>query len=76
MGERLGCSGVHFSHVVDWGVLSRDKYAELAIHRPDHPRHNELCRIVNSTRLRDPIVMLGNVASLRTRECLRDSMFS
>jgi wyosine [tRNA(Phe)-imidazoG37] synthetase (radical SAM superfamily) len=73
---RLGCDQVYFSCLVDWGVLSKEEYTDLAVHLPGHKMHNEFKKKLQDKVFSNPIVMLGNIGKFKPKEILRDSLFS
>ena len=65
MGETLGCDQILFSHIRDWGALTRSRYVELAVHRPNNPLHEELVEILGDSVFSRERVFLGNLSALR-----------
>lgn len=76
LGIELGCDQVYFSYMGDWGSLSKKEYAELAVHLPTHPLHEEFRKKLEGNFFNNPIVLLGNVKRFKARSVLRDSLFS
>lgn len=76
LGKELGCDQVYFSYMVDWGSLSKQKYADLAVHLPTHEKHEDFRKQLDDPVFGDPIVQLGNIKRFRLRGILRDSLFS
>lgn len=64
-GFAVGASGILFQRLVHWaGTLSRQAYLEAAVHRPEHPDHEQLRTILATDVLQDPRVDLSNLAGL------------
>ena len=76
LGKELGCDQVYFSFIVDWGAVSQEEYAELAVHLRTHKRHEEFRKKLEKPLFGDPIVLLGNIKKFRPIGLLRDSLFS
>lgn len=76
LGLKLGCDQVYFSYMVDWGVLSKEEYAELAIHLQEHKMHKQFKRKLEDTIINNSIVNLGNIRQFKSNRILRDSLFS
>lgn len=53
----------YFSQLVNWGTYSREDFRRRAVHLPEHPRHHELCRVIQGLRGR-PGVDLGNLGGV------------
>lgn len=65
LGSRLKCDVVYFSCLLDWNAMPREEYLRRAIAEPDHPRHADLVKVLQSPALLDPIVDLGNLRDVR-----------
>ena len=63
----LGVNDVYFSELENWGTYDTSDYLERAVHRPDHPHHADLVRLLNESSLwrhRDLQVALTNLRHL------------
>ncbi len=76
LGKEIGCDQVYFSYMVDWGSVSKQKYAELAVHLPTHKMHQDFRKKLEDPLFGDPLVLLGNIKKFRPIGILRDSLFS
>lgn len=65
LAKRFGFDLVYFSQLVDWGTYPKEELQARQVHRPQHPRHGSLLKVLQSPELRDPIVFLGNLTQLR-----------
>ena len=76
LGLDLGCDIIYFSGMMNWGVLSKEEYGDLAIHLPDNILHGKFRELLKNKIFDDPKVMMGNLSRFRPNRFLRDSMFS
>ncbi|MFA6923665.1 MAG: radical SAM/SPASM domain-containing protein [Bacteroidales bacterium] len=76
LGIEFSCEQVYFSFTCDWGVLSKDKYNELAIHLPEHKEHYLFLEELKNPVFNNSIVNLGNIKYLKLNPLLRNSLFS
>lgn len=56
-------SEIHFSFIDNWGQIATETYLGQAVHLPSHPDHPELLKILRGARLRDPRILLPNLAA-------------
>ena len=54
LAKRLGAS-VYFSQLVNWGTFSRDEFSRRAVHRPEHPLHQDFLSILQTISLLPPV---------------------
>jgi hypothetical protein len=64
LGKSVGADCIYFSHLVDWGSFPSQELASRSIHRPEHPRHDELRAVLRHSSLQDPRVDLGNLSEV------------
>ncbi len=65
LGRRFGADRVFFGRLENWGTFSETEYRRRAVHRPEHPRHGELRKVLADPILAEPFILLGNLADLR-----------
>jgi MoaA/NifB/PqqE/SkfB family radical SAM enzyme len=70
LGRRFGADNVSFQQLTNWGTFSDEEFAARAVHRPEHPRHRDLGKVLMQRIVTDPIVQLGNLT--HTRETFRE----
>lgn len=63
LAHRVGATGIYFARLTNWGTFSADEYRDKAVFLPVHPDYADLLKQINDPRLRDPIVMLGDLES-------------
>jgi len=61
LAHRVGATGVYFARLTNWGTFSADEYQRKAVFLPRHPDHDDFVRRMADPRLRDPIVLLGDL---------------
>ena len=60
--KRLGFNRIRLKRMLDWGTMTPEVFRTLAVHRRQHPQHEEFLRIMADPALRDPIVVAGNLS--------------
>jgi MoaA/NifB/PqqE/SkfB family radical SAM enzyme len=68
LGESFGVDRILFTALRNWGTFAEAEYRRRAVHRPDHPEHDEFVRSLSCARPRGPGVTLGDVERLRPAE--------
>lgn len=63
LAKRMGARLICFSRITNWGTFSDVEYANKAVFLPSHPDHAAFLEAVQDPRLRDPIVMLGDISA-------------
>lgn len=61
LGERLGVDDIYFSRMEDWGSFSCNRVSFFQVHLLDHPKHEDLLRVLEDPVLKNPKVRLGNL---------------
>ena len=61
MSSRVGATGVCFARITNWGTFTDDQYRAKAVFLSSHPEHEEFLQHMQDPRLRDPIVLLGDL---------------
>jgi radical SAM protein with 4Fe4S-binding SPASM domain len=61
LGRNLGCDQIEFQRIENWGTFDDEQFRTRAVHRPDHPLHDEFQRVLEHPMLRDPSVWLLKV---------------
>lgn len=64
LAKALKVDSVFFGHVLRPLSLSDEEFAQLAVHLPGHPEHEEFLAVLRDPVLSDPIVRLSNMATL------------
>lgn len=62
LARRFGFS-VYFSQLVNWGTFDRSEFRQRAVHLPQHPEHQNFCKILQSIAVL-PKVDIGNLRPL------------
>lgn len=75
MGFELECDQVCFSFMSNWGTFSDEEYRDMAVHHPEHSKHQALKEILADSLFDDHRVFMHNLSGLRTLPIMRDSMF-
>lgn len=65
LGRDVHVDSVCFQQLINWGTFSNAEYAQRAVHRPDHPDHQDFLRVLVDRTLDDPIVDWSNLRTLR-----------
>ena len=63
----LGVNGVYFSVLENWGTYETSDFLKRSVHRPEHPHHADLLRLLNESNLwrySDLDVSLTNLSRL------------
>jgi acetyltransferase-like isoleucine patch superfamily enzyme len=63
--HRVGATALQFARLTNWGTYSDIAYHQRAVFLSDHPQHRQFLHELDDPRLDDPIVSLGDLASLR-----------
>lgn len=61
LAKQVGATGVYFSRITNWGTFSDAEFSRKAVCMPSHPEHSEFVDAMQDERLRDPMVMLGDL---------------
>jgi organic radical activating enzyme len=64
LGSKIAADHIYFSHLVNWGTFTEEQLAQRSIHRPSHPRHDELLEVLEHPALKDPQVDFGNLTEI------------
>jgi virginiamycin A acetyltransferase len=63
--HRMGATALQFARLTNWGTYSEIAYHQLAVFLSDHPQYRQFLDVLDDPRLDDPIVSLGDLASLK-----------
>ncbi|PTS73734.1 radical SAM protein [Sphingomonas sp. HMWF008] len=63
LARHVGATGVYFARLTNWGTFSAEEYRDKAVFLPLHPDHADFLQQMSDPRLRDPIVLLGDLES-------------
>ncbi|EWY35839.1 hypothetical protein N825_34060 [Skermanella stibiiresistens SB22] len=69
----LGCDGVYFQMIRNWGTFSQGEFEDLFIGSPDHPDFAEFLEVLRHPNLDRPGIDLSNIEDLR-RQVLAGSV--
>jgi organic radical activating enzyme len=61
LAKQVGASGIYFARITNWGTFSNAEYARKAVFQPSHPEYAEFIAAMQDPRLRDPMVLLGDL---------------
>jgi hypothetical protein len=61
LAREVGATGVCFARITNWGTFTDDQYRPKAVFLSSHPEHEEFLRQMQDPRLRDPMVLLGDL---------------
>ncbi len=62
LAKAVGATGIYFARMTNWGTFSASDYADRAVFVPGHRDHPAFLAAMADARLRDPMVMLGDLA--------------
>lgn len=61
LAKRVGATGIYFARITNWGTFSNAEYARKAVFTPSHPEYADFIAAMQDPRLRDPMVLLGDL---------------
>ncbi|MEP2987763.1 MAG: radical SAM protein [Parasphingorhabdus sp.] len=61
LAKQVGATGVYFARITNWGTFSDTEFSKKAVCMPSHPDHGAFIDAMQDERLRDPMVMLGDL---------------
>jgi len=61
LAHEVGANGVYFGRMTNWGTFSEAEYRSKAVFLPEHPEHRAFVEKMQDPRLRDPMVLLGDL---------------
>ncbi|WP_114950861.1 SPASM domain-containing protein [Sphingosinicella terrae] len=61
LAHRMGANSVFFARLTNWGTFGVEEYREKAVFLPEHPDHQDFLQQMRDPRLRDPIVLPGDL---------------
>lgn len=61
LGRRFRADIVYFGRLVNWGTFTPSEFRRRAVHRSDHPKHDELLTALAHPVMQDKCVFLGNL---------------
>lgn len=61
LAKAMGADGIYFARMTNWGTFSDEDYRDKAVFLPSHPDHSDFLERMQDDRLRDPIVLLGDL---------------
>lgn len=63
LARHYGADHVGFLRLTNWGTFTAAEYAQKAVFMPSHPEYKEFVRLMQDSRLRDPIAELNDLRS-------------
>lgn len=61
LGRQVGADRVVFRRIDDWKVMSAERFHKIAIHRPQHPEHEEFKKVLQDPMLRSSDIELSGL---------------
>ena len=61
LAKKVGASGICFGRITNWGTFTSEEYSAKAVFMPSHPDHADFLAHMQDPRLRDPMVVLGDL---------------
>lgn len=61
LAKQVGATGIYFARITNWGTFSDSEFSNKAVFMPSHPDHDNFIQAMQDERLRDPMVMLGDL---------------
>jgi hypothetical protein len=61
LAKSVGATGIYFARITNWGTFTEAEYREKAIFLAGHEDYEEFVRRMQDPRLRDPMVVLGDL---------------
>lgn len=61
LAKAVGAQGIFFARMTNWGTFADEEYARKAVFLPSHPEYGEFLKHMQDPRLRDPMVLLGDM---------------
>lgn len=62
LARRVGANGVFFARITNWGTFTSAEYRRRAVFLPSHPEHAAFLEAMQDDRLRDPMIILGDLS--------------
>ncbi len=56
LAREMGCKGVYFGRLTNWGTFTTGQYQEKAVFIPGHPEYDAFVEASRDPRLRDSLV--------------------
>lgn len=61
LAKAIGATGIYFARLTNWGTFAHEEYERKACFIPGHPDYAEFIDLMQDDRLRDPMVLLGDL---------------
>lgn len=61
LAKSVGATGVYFARITNWGTFSDAAFTDKSVFMPSHPEYSDFIEAMQDERLRDPMVMLGDL---------------
>ncbi len=61
LAKTVGAKQIWFGRITNWGTFSDGEYRRKAVFLPDHPEHRDFLVAAADPRLRDPMVIEGDL---------------
>lgn len=62
LAKMVGATGIYFARITNWGTFTPEEYKSKAVFLPSHPDYAEFIACMQDDRLREPMVLLGDLA--------------
>lgn len=61
LARQVGATGIYFARITNWGTFTDDQYRDKAVFLTSHAEHDAFLQHMQDPRLRDPMVLLGDL---------------
>jgi hypothetical protein len=61
LARKVGATGIYFARITNWGTFTEQQYRDKAVFLTSHPEHEAFLEQMQDPRLRDPMVILGDL---------------
>jgi sulfatase maturation enzyme AslB (radical SAM superfamily) len=61
LARQVGATGIYFARITNWGTFTDDQYRDKAVFLTSHDAHADFLQHMQDRRLRDPMVLLGDL---------------
>jgi sulfatase maturation enzyme AslB (radical SAM superfamily) len=75
LAQHVGATGIHFTRLTNWGTFTLAQYRNKAVFLPTHGDHAEFLACMRDARLRDPMVLLGDLLEFAGPDAANSRVF-
>lgn len=61
LAEKIGATGLYFTRITNWGTFTNEQFAQKSVFLSSHPEYSDFIEAMQDERLRNPLVILGNL---------------